>query len=201
RRSAGESVFMRPCSGRKGLRVPPGQPLLPFYPLPPLNCRVARVFEGHPTPVGKEVRAVYQRSERPLTDVERETLHGRLKGAKERVTGGICAVVALVLFDGLVVFAGVMIALGKSRDNARTTILGAVVAAVANLVLLAGIAAIRGGRRERRRVQEALADGKAAGEHAEAGSGASAARAGGWGRGVVVVRGGRLPGVRPPHGL
>jgi hypothetical protein len=111
---------------------------------------------------------MYQRTERPLTDVEREQLNDRLRQANEHLVTSTFYVILLSLFDGLALFACVMVVLGKDRSGTGGRLAGLVAFGIANLVLFLTARVWVGNRRCRRQLRGALEDGQAIVEEVEA---------------------------------
>jgi hypothetical protein len=111
---------------------------------------------------------MYQRSERPMSDVEREQLDARLREVKEALGTSMLLVALLVPLDGLFVFAAVMAALGRDRSGTVGIVAGMLAGLFANVVLVWSVVAFVSERRHRSRLREAKVDGVAVVEHVEA---------------------------------
>jgi hypothetical protein len=111
---------------------------------------------------------MYSRRERPLTEAERELLGLRLRHARGDRGGLVFHVILWGLTVGLLVFAVVMVCLGKDRSDARGRVLGAVAGLVAVGAFVCSVRALPAQFRLCRELREAVADETAVEERFEA---------------------------------
>jgi hypothetical protein len=111
---------------------------------------------------------MFTRSQRPLSEIEREKLEDLLRQTKERISDAFFKLALLIPLDGLFLFAAIMAVLGLDRSGTAGIVAGTLAAVSANLVLIASGLGLIADRRERSRLQQAMAEDVAVVEQVEA---------------------------------